>query len=378
MPVHKRSRGLTPIEKLDKNFATGPMADDLVWRDAFDRRLALRGLGWPKENRKARNFRRLPDRAEKGLSQGVRALSHCPAGVFLSFFSDATELAARLTYEDVLPMNHMPATGMFGAELYIRDGLAWLPAGTARPSGEALIMTMPLWRASTSHLREFRLYLPLYKKVLSVEVGFSRGSNVKPSPTPPGSRPLFFYGTSITQGGCASTTGSDYVSMVGRLLDTEVINFGFSGNGRGEPEVARLIREVDAEMFVLDFLSNADEHTLPPVLTEFIRLLREKHPTTPIAILPKPAFNACLWDDAVYATHESKRNTAMRVYLAGRDAGDRNLHLLDGAGLLPTGLSGAFVDGVHPTSLGFSIMAERLVPQLRNILLRTRGAGGKS
>lgn len=377
MPAHKKSRGPSRIEKLDKNFAAGPVGDDLVWRDAFDRRMALRGLGWPRENRRARNFRRLPDRAEKGLSQGVRVLSHCPAGVFLSFFSDATELAVRITYEDVTPMNHMPATGMSGAELYIRDGLAWLPAGTARPSGDTLVMTMPLWRASASCPREFRLYLPLYKKVLSVEVGFSRGSDVKPAPAPQGNRPLFFYGTSITQGGCASTTGSDYVSMVGRLMDAEVINFGFSGNGRGEPEVARLIREVDAGMFVLDFLSNADEHTLPQVLTEFIRLLREKHPATPIAILPKPAFNATLWDEAVFATHESKRNTAMRVYLAGRDAGDRNLHLLDGEGLLPVGLSGAFVDGVHPTSLGFSIMAERLVPQLRGILLRTRGGGSK-
>jgi lysophospholipase L1-like esterase len=196
---------------------------------------------------------------------------------------------------------------------------------------------------------------------------------VKPAPAPRGTRPIFFYGGSTTQGGCANTTGSDYVSQTGRLLDTEVVNFGFSGNGKGEPEMARLIREVDAELFVLDFLGNADVDTLPAVLTEFIRLLREKRPATPIVVMSGQGYNHNLWDATKRANRDRKRDIAMRVYLTLKEAGDANVHFIDGLTLLPPGISGAYVDGIHPTNHGFSLIAERLALLLNAIRMRPTG-----
>ena len=362
------------IERLDKNFQAAPAAAGLCWVDAFDKRFSLRGLGWPSGNHKRKDFRRVSELAAGKVSDAVRVLSAYPAGVFLGFFSDSRTLSVRMEAEDTAQMWHMPATGMAGAELYFREDGCWHPMATARASLDGPKSECVLFQnlAPRGRRREYRLYLPLYKKLLSLSLGFEPGAVIAPAPAAPGSKPWFFYGTSITQGGCASTAGSDFVSLTGRLLDVDVINFGFSGNGRGEPAMARLIREVDAEMFVLDFFANADVETLDAVLWEFLRILREKRPKTPVVISSSPAFNQALWNDSVRDVLARKRDTGMRVYLRAKDAGDQNVHFLDGSALLPAGIPGAYVDGVHPTSHGFALMAERLAPLLRAIRIGGR------
>ena len=55
-------------------------------------------------------------------------------------------------------------------------------------------------------------------------------------------KPVVFYGTSITQGGCASRSGMSYQAILGRQLNLDFVNLGFSGNGKGEPVVAAWLR----------------------------------------------------------------------------------------------------------------------------------------
>ena len=47
-----------------------------------------------------------------------------------------------------------------------------------------------------------------------------------------------------------------WISNVGRLLDREVLNFGFSGNCQMQPEVARYLVELKPSVFVMDCLPN--------------------------------------------------------------------------------------------------------------------------
>ena len=358
------------IDQIDRNFASSAGKTNLVWLDAFDSRLSLRGLGWPKENYRTRTFWRFPKRAEKSVRPDVKVLSQMPSGVFLSFFTDSPDISIRMEVGNTDQMDHMPASGMAGAELYLRVAGVWHPAGVAKPSLTETLFQRPLLEDAARTMRECRVYLPLYKGVEAVALGFARGAKVRPSPVPAGQKPLLFYGTSITQGGCANTAGSDYVSTLGRMLGAEVLNLGFSGNGRGEPEVAKLIREVDAEVYVLDFLTNADVGKLEQTLPNFIRLLREKRRKASIAIVSCPAFDKTLWNPTRRAADDRKRDIAMRSYLDLKAAGDNNLFFIDGNGILPAGLSGAYVDGVHPTSHGFAIMAERMLPQLQAIRSR--------
>ncbi len=47
-----------------------------------------------------------------------------------------------------------------------------------------------------------------------------------------------------------------HVAMLGRTFHREVINLGFSGNGRMDPEVVKFVAELDPAVFVLDCLPN--------------------------------------------------------------------------------------------------------------------------
>jgi len=359
------------IEQVDQNFQNHNSVEAVEWIDAFDERLALRGLAWIEDNRLARNFRRFPERAGRHFSERVRELSHCPAGVFLSFTTNSGNISVRMSLANLDQMRHMPSSGTAGAELFFRDGSAWIPAAVAIPPQNETTFSCSLIKGARPVPREYRLYFPLYKAVDSLALGLDPGAQVAPAPAPSASRPIFFYGTSITQGGCSSTAGADFVSTIGRMLHAEVINFGFSGNGKGEPEMARLIREIDAEMFVLDFAANADVATLGTVLPAFIALLREAWPNTPCILMGCPATNQCLWDPMVHARLDLSRDIFMQSYLDRKKSGDRNVYFIDGAALLPPGISGAYVDGIHPTSHGFALIAKNLAPHLQAIRLQS-------
>ena len=99
-------------------------------------------------------------------------------------------------------------------------------------------------------------------------------------------KPVLFYGSSITQGGCASRGGLSYQAMLGRALNLDFVNLGFSGNGRGEPEVARAVAEVDASCFVIEFAQNCPTvEELRERYTPFLEVVRAAHPRTPIVCL---------------------------------------------------------------------------------------------
>lgn len=338
------------------------------WIDAFDRCVTLRGLGWKEENLRRKNFHRLPSRPGLPVSRGVKAEMKCPAGVFLSFSTDSPSIAVRIRLRSSVHMNHMTAVGAGGAELFFRDGISWQSAAVAKPSLRGTSYEQFLVQRLLPNLREYRLYLPLYKEVEQVQLGIELPSQIQPGPEP-SCRPVVFYGTSITQGGCANTAGSDFVSHLGRILDLDMINLGFSGAGKGEPEIATLLGELKPEMFVLDFLANAPNETLDHVLPAFIDILRERHPTTSVVLVGSPLFDQVQWDPEIQKLLEGRRDIAMRTYLERKEKGDQAFHFVDGNGLLAPGVAGTYVDGSHPTSHGFAIMAERLAPQLRVIRL---------
>ncbi len=364
------------LQRLDKNFQNETAGDDLRWIDAFDDSIAIRGLAWIEENRAMRSFRRLPERSktEEVFSEGVRHLSHCPSGAFLSFSTDSADISLRLELSDLELMDHMPATGQCGAELYLQLGHTWHAVATARPDLNEKTFSRSLIKNGPKEWRKYRLYLPLYKRVANVELGIQHGTQIKAEPAAIGTRPIVFYGTSITQGGCANTAGSDFVSQIGRMLDAETINLGFSGNGKGEPSMAELISEIEAEMFVLDYAANVEPDQLRSTLPSFVSILRQAQPGVSIVLIGNVISNQALWDRCRKDLLGKKRDTMMELYLAAKRADDPNIHFIDGNSLLVAGQSGVYVDGVHPTSSGFSSMADGLAPQLALIRLWSKSA----
>lgn len=357
------------IENLDKNFkVAGTVGDEgLVWLDAHDPRLTLRGLGWPRES--GERFSRLPLRAKGVVRPEVWGLAQCPAGVNVGFKTDSPTLAIRVRTDGFGRMGHMAETGIRGACLFGGPPGRMKAWATAVPALDGDRFASTFFKDLPRRTREFAIYMSLYNAPQSFEIGLCPDATIAPPSPPVLARPVVFYGTSITQGGCASVPGHDFVSSIGRLLNLHTINLGFSGNGRGESEVARLVAEIDAEMFVLDYAANASPESLAGTLPAFYGILRAAHPQTPILLVSRVCYWRAGWNPEQMTWHEDLRDAAIAFYIAARRGGDRNLHFVDGQSLISLGDAGAQVDGVHPTDHGFALMAERLAPCIERLLL---------
>lgn len=352
----------THLLKAADPVAPGDVFEGVAWHDI--RSLGVEGQGWTDT---AAPFDRLPGQAESLVRGAVWGLSRHSAGLAVRFETDATEIRANWKLRsDRLAMNHMPATGVSGLDLYVKvDGRwRWLAVGrpTAQENTARLVGGIPDGR------REYMLYLPLYNGVDSVAIGVPEGKSVwKASPRKSGHKPVVFYGTSITQGGCASRPGMVHTAILGRWLDAPVINLGFSGNGRMEAEVAKLMAELEVSVFVIDCLPNIGATDVAARTEPLVAILREAHPDTPIVLVEDRSYT-----DSFLITSKRERNESSRVALKAaydklKAAGDENLYYLEGEDLIGDDGEGT-VDSSHPTDLGFYRQAEAFMKVLQPIL----------
>ena len=323
--------------------------------------IQVAGLGWFAED--APVLRRLPERLKDRVSPAVWGLAQHPSGARLRFRTDSTRLGLVAKNPDASTMHHMTSVGQNGFDLYV-DGQY---RNSAWPDAKGLIQRE--WFLGDEHqMREVTLYLPLYKAVSIERLVLDPGATLA-APTPMARpRPVVFYGSSITQGGCAENPGLSYTAILGRSLDLDFINLGFSGAGLGEPAVAEAVAEIDAEAFVLDYWANPSPEVYRETLPGFVDALRRRHPRTPILITGPFWFPAEAGSASLHAQQEAKRKTAREFVAARRKAGDREIVFVDGLEMLSRSQGSGLVDGVHPNSLGFQWCAHGLEPQLRRAL----------
>ena len=258
-------------------------------------------------------------------------------------------------------MSHMPATGVSGVDLYVRRDGRWHFLAVGQPARHPT-NTAVLVQGLEPKEAEYRLYLPLYNGVARVEIGVPEDASFRAA-TPPGpeTKPVVIYGTSITQGGCASRPGMAYPAILGRRLDVPVINLGFSGNGKTEPEMARFLAELDPAAFVLDSLPNLTTAEVGERLPGFIETLRARHPEVPIVLVEN-----LIYTDVPFVAARAERvkgsNDLLRKIHEERVArGDRRITLVPAGDLIGHDGEGT-VDGVHPNDLGFLRMADAIEP----------------
>ncbi len=351
---------VSDIEHLDPNMATQSPEGDWLWYDALS--LGLEGQGWTELKEP---YDRLPAKAEGVVRDAVWSLSRHSAGLAVHFVSDAQKISARWTLRSKnLAMPHMPATGVSGLDLYVRDGAVWRWIGAGRPDAQS--NEKELVKALPKGQHEFLLYLPLYNGVTRLEIGVPPRSMLAKAPARPAShaKPICFYGTSITHGGCASRPGMAYPAILGRWLQRECINIGFSGNGKLEPELGELLAELDVAAYVLDCAPNLDPEQLKARIEPFIEALRKARPDTPIVLVENISYQAGYFIRRARKSYERKNKETRAAYERLVDKGVPGLYYLAGEKLL--GNDGeATVDGTHPTDLGFIRMAEAFAPVLK-------------
>ena len=314
-------------------------------------------------------YERLPA-SLRGVSRDpVWDLGKNTAGLFIRFASNSSTIGLQWTVLNNFRMNHMTDTGIRGFDLYTYEDGKWWFVNSARPrssfDNEAIII-----RNMTNEMREFKLYFPLYDGVTALRIGVDSAAIITP---PQENRhftqrlPIIYYGTSLTQGGCASRPGMAHTNILSRWLNTEIINLGFSGNGQLDFEIAEIIAQREASLIVIDCIPNCTRQQVLDRLEKFIEIVRAGHPDVTILLVEQFIFTHARFDRSSYQALREKNEAVHEVFNRIVERGDRNIYLIPASEI--KGLDGeATVDGVHFTDLGFMRFAEFLYPIIRKHL----------
>ena len=342
------------IFEIDPNFRVETRTDheDAVFYDPRKAPFKIYGLIY--ENGA---FRRMPEETARSVSEGVYYLHTHTAGGRVRFRTDSPYILINAEMSGVDHMCHFPLTGSSGFDLYINGEYesTFMPDAGMRKGYESIA------EFGSQIMHDITIHFPLYSNVSKFSIGLADGSEIRPCDDYMDLPPTVYYGSSITQGGCASHPGNAYQNMLTRKLNVDHINLGFSGSAKAEEEMIEYLASLEMSVFVLDYDHNAPtaEH-LRNTHEKLFRAVREKHPSLPVIMMSRPKYR--LNEDEII-----RREIVRTTYFNALNSGDKNVRFIDGPELMATAKNDGTVDGCHPNDLGFFSMATALEPVLKEI-----------
>ncbi len=354
------------LEDIDPNFKIETTLEepDMEWYDPRKAPMVMHGGVY--YNEEHGQYMRLPWSVSEKFDGGSmnHGITYCQvktAGGRVRFRTDSTFIALFIKSPGGPPSAHMTKACKAGFDLYRRlDGQdREYYVNTFIPpiqTIEEYTLSFPL----DGQMADYTINMPLYDQVFEFYIGLKKEAKAEPVAVPyRNEKPVVFYGSSITQGGCASRPGTAYEAMISRQFNLDYINLGFSGNAKGEPELAEYIASLPMEAFVCDYDHNAPslEH-LQKTLPGFYRIIREKHPDLPVIFITKPDIlikpEACT----------PRRDFIRSVYEEAKARGE-NVYFIPGEELFEgDNWDDCTVDRTHPNDLGFYRMAKRIGAEL--------------
>lgn len=327
-----------------------------------------------------RTYARLPRYVKDSIPEGRELWDRqqCSSGIGVRFATNSTRIGCKYTLYWDTHMIHMADTGLKGTDLYILEGdSVWRHVNTNRPyvkkdeNGNKTKLVESTYVSNLDgKMHEYVIYFPLYDGIEDFSVKVDSGAVItKGSPEViNANRRIVAYGTSILQGGCASRTGMAATNIIGRELNCEVVNLGFSGEGKQDTYIARAMTTIpDVDVFLLDPVPNCTEMMCDTLTYNFVKTLRALRPDVPIVMLEGPIYPYARYDSFFGKYLPKKNNAFRRNYERLKAENPNNLYYVTSEGLDGPEDDGT-VDGIHLTDLGFLHYANKMIPILRPLL----------
>ena len=354
------------LAKIDPNFASEKTEKALRFYPVPGEPFRVEGLLYNETD----GFHRLPRELAVSVSEGVGNLYRRCAGGRLHFRTDSASVTLHCTLTHLGHSTHMAALNYAGFDLYFRnaDG-KWQYRNAFRPENnteeeETMTVSFP-----EKEMRELLIEFPNYGHIHTLEVGLEPEALLLPAPDYPNPGRIVFYGSSITQGACATRPGNSYESMLCRELDIDYLNLGLSGNAKAEIPIVEYIAKLPMRVLVMDYDHNTpDPEYLALTHPRMYHMIREARPELPIvmATAPKPHLTEVF---------RKRREIIMRTYCSAVEAGDQRVWFVDGNAMFPPDAAeSCLIDLAHPSDLGFWFMSRAFLRPVTEALQCSKNA----
>ena len=361
---------------IDKNFSNKSNNDDNTrWVNPLKSdNVNIYGLYWHERNN---NYNRLPISKEEEIyktSQNVNILSKNTSGGQLHFITNSKKVSIRAKVEEVDYISSMTPIAKKGFDCYVGstfEDVKFYASTLFNPNEKEYEYT---FFDNNKELNYVIINMPLYASVTALEIGIDKQSIIKAPNTFKDHKRIVVYGTSITQGGCASRPGLSYTNILSRKMKREWINFGFSGNAFGESQIMEILTQVKpAEMFIIDYEANAGTNgLLEKTLENLIEIIRKNQPKIEIVILSRIPYLFDVLNPVLGKERKRIRDFQEKLVRKMNENQDQRIHFIDGSRFFGDDFHEFTIDSIHPNDLGFQKIVESLEPKLNTILNNRR------
>ena len=364
--------GKINIEDVDKNMVAKNVDSNQItyYNVKENKKFVIEGLPFYNEHNQ---YFRLPLDQKDKVSEAVWWLSSHPSGGQIRFITNAKKISVKVKNKGDYTMCHMPCTGQQGVDLYYkrkgeRKYSFFSCAKFSIPTEE---FESIVFEADNKEEKQIIINLPLYEGLQEILIGLDSDAYIKKAKPHKRKGKVVIYGTSITQGGCASRPGMSFTNILSRWLDVEFVNLGFSGSGLGEVELALNINKIsNKSMVILDYEANGGstgdmKHNLEP----FIDTIRKGDSNVPILLVSKVINTTTVFKKEYIEKRNFFYHFQKEMVEKKKASGDNNIYFVNGADLINHKHNyECFVDGLHPTDFGFYEMAKSLYKIIRKYL----------
>ena len=356
------------IKKIDKNFKlTNDNSDKMNYYDIPSDPFDLYGVFYEKETKR---FVRMPSEIANSINPAVVTLNANTAGGRIRFSTDSERISVSVKYNALTSMPHMSFLGSSGFILLEERKnrtvfvYSFMPNYYANDKeNETKNGYSVTKKVNDGKIRDYILYFPNYNDVTKLKIGLDKGCFLGHGKKYENVKPVLYYGSSITQGGCASRADNAYQALISKWTNVDFINLGFSGSACGEEKMAKYLAGIACSVFVMDYDFNAPTpEFLDKTHYNFYKAYRSENPDTPIIFISNPD------TDENFMQANERLKVIVKTYKTALKEGDRNVYFINGKELYGvTDRENCTVDGTHPNDLGFYKMAKRIYRTLRSL-----------
>ncbi len=294
------------------------------------------------------NRNRLPKELE--ISNAINNNNSFLAGRRIILETKDTIITIKVIYKNKITFNHMSEIATSGIDIYeYNNNYVWL--GTVSPNN-CLSMKATKTVMIDKGFNNVILYLPPFAEIKSLLIKSDQGVKIIEEEKPK----IIVYGSSISQGCAASRASLSYVNVLSRLVDYQIMNFGYSEGCRGEKEIINYISNLHADIYLIEYDHNSEIEELRKNHINVYKNIRNENKKSKIVFLSRISGGISVSKEE----NDRRLKIITDTYKFAKDNNDNNVFFINGDEIFDNNKDLLLVDDRHPNDMGMNLIANKI------------------